>query len=94
MNDRNIVNGLALFGAIIVIVGVMFAASSALAEERPTVVTTAVAIHNAADTSVIKAETATIEATVAASEQIARDIRLDLDIRLVDRTSTAATTLQ
>lgn len=90
MNDRNIVNGLALFGALIVIVGVMFAASSALAEEQPNVVTTAVAIHDAADRSVDKAQLANIEAADSASEQIARDIRLDLDIRLVGRRSTAA----
>ena len=94
MNDRNIVNTLALFGAIIIIVGVMFAASSALAEERPTVVTTAIAIHDAAFSSVDKAETATLEAAAAASEQLARDIRLDLDIRLVGRTSSATAAVQ
>lgn len=90
MNDRNIVNVLALFGVIIVMVGVMFAATSALAEENPTVVTTAVAIHEAGDKSVIKAETATHEAAVAASEQIVRDIELDLDIRLIGRRSAAS----
>lgn len=94
MNDRNIVNVLALFGAIIVIVGVMFAATSALAEERPTVVTTAVAIHDAADASVDKATVANAEAASAASEQLARDLRLDLDIRLIGHTSTTAAASQ
>ena len=90
MNDRNIVNSLALLGAVIVIIGVMFAATSALAEERPTVVTTAVAIHDAAEVSLEKAAVAHVEAASAASEQIARDIRFDLDVRLISRTSTAA----
>lgn len=83
MQKRNIEDGLALAGAILVIVGVSFAATSALADGND-VVTTAVAIHDAAETSATNAATAHTEAADAAVARMARSNELDLDIRLID----------
>ena len=81
MDKRNVENGLAIAGALLVLVGVTFAASSALAEEASTVETTAVAIHTAgADSRLAAAETHDAAARDAV-RSIALDNELDLDIR-------------
>lgn len=85
--NRLIVNGLAVAGAILVLVGVLFAAGSALAADNNAIVTTAVAIHSAADTSIDVAAQAHAEAADSALERIESDNRLDLDIRLLDQNS-------
>ena len=87
MSNRNIENGLAVAGAILVLVGVLFAAASALADETNGVTATGIAIHGAAETSVETAATAHAEAAEAAAERMARNNELDLDIRFFDRMS-------
>ena len=88
MKARNIENGLALVGALIVIVGVSFAAESALAKESALVTTTAVAVHKAPDQTLRQgAEKATNEAAREAAKSLASENWLDLDIKLEDRTS-------
>lgn len=83
MNIRNLENGLALLGAAIVLAGVTFAASSALAEELPTEPTV-----TAADKSSNEASKANRKAAEDAVDSIAEDNKLDLEIHLLDRTST------
>lgn len=74
MNKRNVENGLALAGAVLVLVGVTFAASSALAEELPRIDAPAAAIDTAANE-------VNGDAARDAVERIALDNALDLDIR-------------
>lgn len=88
MKARNIENGLALVGALIVIVGVSFAAESALAKESALVTTTAVAIHNVADDTLQGAKQANKEAARQAAESLAAENWIELDIQFDDRTST------
>lgn len=88
MKTRNIEDKLALAGAIIVLVGVSFAGSSALAEEHTDLTTTALAIHNAADGTLDGAARANEETAAAAAASLALENWIDLDIRLDDRTST------
>ncbi len=74
MRARQLVDGLALAGAVIVLVGVVFAANSALAEETQTI-----------DSMAEKA----IEAAASdAAESLREENRVDLDIRLLDPTYT------
>lgn len=88
MKARNIENGLALVGALIVIIGVSFAAESALAKESALVTTTAAAVHKAPDQTLRQgAEKATNEAAREAAKSLASENWLDLDIKLEDRTS-------
>ena len=88
MKARKIENGLALAGAIVVLIGVSFAADNALAEEIADVTTTAVAIHNVADNTLTSAETANAESAANAVASLALEARVELDIQLGDRTST------
>ena len=74
MDKRNVENGLALAGAVLVLVGVTFAASSALAEESSQVDAAAVSADIAADEP-------NRDAARDAVERIALDNALDLDIR-------------
>lgn len=85
MGSKKIENGLALLGALLVMVGVMFAASSALANDAkggraPTAETATGSLQG-------RAEQANRDAADSAIESIADDNRLDLEIRLSDRTS-------
>ena len=88
MKARNVENGLALVGAIVVLVGVSFAADEALAEDHANITSTAVAIHNAADDTLRSAETANTETATVAAASLALANQIDLDIQLGDRTST------
>lgn len=88
MKTRNIEGGLALIGAIVVLVGVSFAGSSALAEEHSNLTTTAIAIHNAANDTLDGATIANEETAAAAAASLAFENWIELDIRLTDRTST------
>ena len=88
MKARNIENGLAVMGAVIVLIGVSFAADDALAEETADVTTTDVAIHDAAGDTLNGAETANAEIASRAAESLALENWVDLDIRIEDRTST------
>ena len=88
MKAKNIENGLALMGAVIVLIGVSFAADDALAEETADVTTTAVAIHNASEETLNGAEMANFETAARAVKSLAIENWIDLDIQLEDRTST------
>jgi len=93
MKNTNIENTLALAGALIVLIGVSAAASTALAGEIDTAETTIVVTEAATDTnSVISmaASKAAAEATNVAILLINLENQLDLDIRLLDRTSFTA----
>ena len=87
MGNRNIVNGLALIGAILVIVGVTFAASSALADEVKVARAPAGATDVEAEFEKTEVERANRDAANEAVAGLAEDNRLDLEIRLADRTS-------
>lgn len=88
MKARKVENGLALVGAIVVLIGVSFAADNAFAEENTDVTTTAVAIHNVADNTLNSAEKANAESAAAAAASLALENWIELDIQLEDRTST------
>lgn len=88
MKTRNIENGLALVGAIVVLVGVSFAADNALAEEHSNVISTAVAIHDTADDTLESAAEANAETAATAATSLALENWFVLDIQLDDRTST------
>ncbi len=87
MKTRNLEDKLALLGAMLVMVGVTFAASSALASDFSDVSSTAVAIHTAADESLARARKANGAAVAHAATAIVLDVRLDLDNRLAGRKS-------
>lgn len=88
MKAKNIENNLALVGALIVLVGVSFAAEDALGFETADVTTTATAIHDVADSTTSSAAQATADAAALAAKSLARENWIDLDIKLEDRTST------
>lgn len=88
MKARKIENGLALMGAVIVLIGVSFAADDALAEETADVTTTAAAINDAAEVTLNGAKLANAETAAEAVASLALENWIDLDIQLSDRTST------
>lgn len=88
MRAKHTVDGLALAGALVALVGVVIAANSALAEELQVVDSTAVSIHKAGEKTVSGAAAATSTAVSEAVETLERKNRLDLDIRLLDPTFT------
>ena len=88
MKARNIENGLALVGAVVVLIGVSFAADNALAEENADVTTTTVAIDIATDNTLNSAAKANAETAARAVESLALENWIELDIQLEDRTST------
>lgn len=87
MKFKNLENHLALLGAVIVLVGVSFAAEDALAKETQDVTNMAVAADAAASALEI-AEKASKDSAARAAESLALDVLLDLDIRLTDTSST------
>ncbi len=86
MKLKNLENHLALLGAVVVLVGVSFAAEDALAKETRDATTTAAA--EAAASAVKIAEQASKDAASRAAESLARDVLIDLDIKHTDTTST------
>lgn len=90
MKTRNIENGLALLGAMIVIIGVSFAAESALAKESAHVTATAATINDVADNTIRGAKQAINEAASQAAQSLATENWVDLDIKFVDHTSSLA----
>lgn len=87
MKTRNIENGLAVLGAMIVMIGVSFAAESALAKESAHVTATAEAIKDVAHNTLQGAKQANHEAASQAAKSLASENWIDLDIRFDDRTS-------
>jgi hypothetical protein len=88
MKSRNFEDNLALIAALIVLLGVSFAAEDALAKNSTGVTSTALAIHNAAESTLVDAAEANVEAVTRAVESLAQETCIDLDIKLGDRTST------
>jgi len=88
MKAKNIENNLALVGALIVLIGVSFAAEDALGFETANLTTTAIAIHDVADDTIRGAEKASAEAAAQAARSLAMENWVNLDIKLEDRTST------
>ena len=88
MKAKNFENNLALIGALIVLVGVSFAAEDALGFETADVTTTATAIHDVADSTTSSAAQATADAAALAAKSLARENWIDLDIKLEDHRST------
>ncbi len=87
MRANNLVNGLALAGAMIVLVGVFFAANGALASDVDVVETTAVVANEASENAIAKARRATVAAAADAVKAMDKENELDLDIRLIGRKS-------
>jgi len=88
MKAKNIENNLALVGALIVLVGVSFAAEDALGDETANVTTTAIAIHDVTDSTTSGAAKASADAAALAARSLAMENWVNLDIKLEDRTST------
>jgi hypothetical protein len=88
MKARNIENNLALVGALVVLVGVLFAAEDALGFETADVTPTFIAIRDVADSTRSDAAKANADAAALAAKSLARENWIDLDIKLDDRTST------
>jgi len=90
MKTRNIENKLALIGALIVIIGVSSAATSALAAEPTDERTTNVVAKRSESASVTisGAREANAKTAAEAAEALKAETTLDLDIQLGDLTST------
>jgi hypothetical protein len=87
MKTTNIEERLALLGVLCVLIGVSSAAEEALAADTADITTTAVAIHDTADSTLKIAREANAEAAAQAAAALAKENGLDLDIRLDDHTS-------
>jgi len=87
MKAKNIESGLALLGALVVLVGVSFAASSAFAAEPVADRVAAVTAAEPLAVAIAGARAANTESAEDAAAAIARDTVLGLDIEFADRTS-------
>jgi len=89
MKTRNIENKLALIGALVVLVGVSAAATSALAAEPTDGRTTTIAAKrdNAASVTISGARQANAETAAEAAKALKAETTLELDIQLGDLTS-------
>lgn len=88
MKSRNIENRLAYVGALIVLVGVTWAASSAFGAEHTNYATAAVAETDAMNDTIVIARQAMTEAAAKAAEALKAENKFDLDNQLNDLTST------
>lgn len=91
MKTRNIENRLAWVGALIVLVGVSFAAGSAFAAEKAGTTSTAGTMATelpVADETIAGARKAMTDAAADAAKALQAENALDLDIQLNDLTST------
>ena len=87
MKAKNIENNLALAGALIVLVGVSFAAEDALGVETSDLTTTAIAIHDVTASTKSGAAKANADAAAQAAKSVALENWIDLDIKLENRIS-------
>ena len=87
MKTRKFENGLAVLGALVVMLGVTAAAGSALAVESDQVTSTAVAVHDAGDNTVVDAGKANKETAERAVRALELSTLIELDIAITDRTS-------
>ena len=88
MKTRNIENRLAYVAALIVLIGVTWAAGSAFAAEPAFVRTAAVADGGAMKETIIGAHEAMTETAVKAAEALKAENKFDLDNQLNGLTST------
>jgi len=88
MKAKNIENTLVLVGALVVLVGVSFAAEEALGFETANATTDTVAIRDITTSTTSGAAEANAEAAAQAAESLALQNWVNLDIKLEDRTST------
>lgn len=88
MKRKNIENGLALLGAVVVLIGVSSAATSAFAAQSTELESKAIAVHGAGAATLAAARKANSRSAAAAARSIARENLATLDIELADRTST------
>ncbi len=86
MKLRNLENHLALLGAVVVLIGVSFAAEDALAKETRDVNHTVVA-SDAAASALRIAEAAREYSAARAAESLAMDVLMDLEVRHGDTKS-------
>jgi hypothetical protein len=93
MKSRNIENRLAYFGALIVLIGVTWAASSAFGAE-PANFATAADESGTMDVTIIGAREAMTEAAAKAAEALRAENKFDLDNQLNDLTSTLMANLK
>lgn len=87
MKTRKFENGLAVLGALVVMLGVTAAAGSALAADNDQVTSTAVAVHTAGDNTVVDAGKANAETAERALRALELSTLIDLDIAITDRKS-------
>ncbi len=87
MKAKNIENNLALIGALIVLVGVSFAAEDALGFDNTDVTATAIAIHDVSDDTTRGGAQANTDAAARAVKSLELENAIDLDIKLADRRS-------
>ena len=90
MKTRNIENRLALIGALIVLLGVSWAAGSAFAADTQNTATAAVAERLLTDETIAGARKAIMEAAEEAAEALKAENVMDLDIQHADLTSLIA----
>jgi hypothetical protein len=88
MKTRNIENKLAYAGVLIVLIGVLFAATSALAAEPANVAGTPAVERDGTDETIVGARKAIAEAAVEAAESLKAENTIELDMQLSDLTST------
>lgn len=90
MKTRKIENRLALIGALIVLLGVSWAAGSAFAAEAEGAATAVIAERPLSDETIIGARKAIEEAAAEAAESLKVENAIDLDIQHADLTSLIA----
>ena len=87
MKATNIEERLTLLAVLFVLIGVSSAAGEALAAETADITATAVAIHEAGDSTLEIAEQANAEAAARAAATLAKQNGLELEIRFDDHIS-------
>lgn len=88
MKSRNIENRLAYVAALIVLIGVTWAASSAFGAEPTDFATAAAVESDSMDETIIGARQAMTEAATKAADSLRAENKFDLDNQLNDLTST------
>lgn len=87
MKTRNFENKLAYVGALIVLIGVFAAATSALADTSANAESTVVVEHSAAKETIRGAREAITESAAQANEALEAETTFDLENQLSDITS-------
>ena len=86
MKARNLENGLAVLGALVVILGVSAAAGTALAADAELVTTTAMAVHDAGEVARETAAEAQNETAERAIKVLELSNTIELEMSIGDRT--------